>query len=139
MKRVLFGLGFLVLAKLCFATVIPGEGQVNREVQRPDQHMSEAVYQSSQTCSGSGLQTVFISSPAAVDLYAISVTSAGTAGAYIEVFDALPATAAARRVAFIDSRVTGFYPFNVSFSSWLAVSNQGEVQPACISILHRVR
>jgi hypothetical protein len=112
-------------------------------------YASEATYQSSQTCAASNLQSVFISSPYPAALFAVNVSSPGQGGSFIEIFDGAPSTGdvasgsfPARRVDYINSMLALDQLYNVSFSSWLAVSNQpgpaGGV-PACISIIYRVR
>lgn len=119
----------------------PQDGEVSKSVAAPKEYSSNAVYQSSTTCAGSTLQAVFISSPFPAALFAIDITSPN-GGATVEVFDGAASTANARRVAYPMNASTGrAYNFNVSFSSWLAVSNQNVVggNPACINILYRVR
>lgn len=135
----------LVIGMLLFAGVAQAEGprpgEVSRTVKAPSQYTSEGVYQSSTTCAGSTLQSVFISSPSAATLYGIDVTSPN-GGATVEVWDGFPSTAQARRMSYpIYAGVYGFHPFNVSVSSWLGVSNQPVLggSPACINILYRTR
>lgn len=145
MKKILFGI--LLLPALCFGEG-PRPGEVSRTVRAPTEHVSQAVFQSSLTCAGSTLQSVYISSPFAASLYLISVSSAGQGGAYFEVWDGQASTGSNtvprnRLVDYVNSTVSRDYMYNVSFSSWLAVSNQpgptGAGTPACLKIIYRLR
>lgn len=143
MKKLL--LGILFLPAVCFGIEGPQiGGQVSKGAAlKAGQYVSQGVYQSSQTCAGSTLQSVWISSPAPAILHTINVSSPGSGGAFVEVWDGAPSTATnqARRVSYINSALLLDQTYDVSFSSWLGVSNQAGVggNPACLDIIYRVR
>lgn len=140
MKKLL--LGIIFLPAVCFGIEGPQiGGQVSKSAAlKAGSYVSQAVYQSSQTCAGSTLQSVWISSPAPAILHTINISSPGSGGAFVEVWDGVPATATARRVSYINSMLAVDKTYDVAFSSWLGVSNQpGLGNPACLDIIYRVR
>lgn len=140
MKKFLFLIPLFFCAK-SFA-LNPQYGEFDKvQVMAPKVYDSQAVYQSSTTCAGSTLQAVFVSSPFPAALFTIDITSPNP-GATVEVWDGAASTVNARRVAYPMNATTGrAYNFNVSFSSWLGVSNQNVAggNPACINVIYRVR
>lgn len=134
---------FLFLAGTAFAIEGPQiGGQVSKGAAlKAATYVSQAVYQSSQTCAGSTLNSVWISSPAPAILHTVNISSPGQGGAYVEIWDGQPSTSAARRVSFINSMLAVDKKFDVAFSSWLGVSNQPGPAgtPACIDIIYRTR
>ena len=138
MRKMWFSFLFLLLW-FCFA-LTPRDGEVSPTVSKQSSYNSEAIYQSSHTCAGSTLQAVFVSSPSPASFYGIDVTSANP-GASVEVFDGVGSTGNARKMSYINAAVSRFYPFNVSVSSWLGVSNQPAKggNPACLDILFKTR
>lgn len=139
MRKLILILSVLYSAK-AFA-ITPGPGEVSREVRKADTYSASTVFQSTTTCSASNLQTVWVSSPNPGNLFAISITSAAIGNSFVEVWDGAPSTANARRVALINSKVPFQWLFNVSFSSWIGISNQTEVggTPACVNTIFAVR
>ena len=140
-KLLLFAILF-VTGSAWAADYGPADGEVSQNVSKTQSYMSQAVYQSSTTCAGSTLQSVWISSPFAASLYAIDITSAGTGNAFFQVFDGEGSTSNARRVSqYVDASTERTVWYNVSFSSWLGVFNQslGGTPPACLDIIYRIR
>lgn len=127
--------------------VMPGPGEVSRVVDKQSGYNSDAVYQSSLTCAGSTLQSVWVSSPNPASLFSIKVSSPGSGGAFFEVWDGQPstgqlttATFPSRKVDYVNSMIAGQHFYSISFSSWLGVSNQpGLGNPACLDIIYKVR
>ena len=141
MKKLLLAVPFLFLHIGFAFSENPGPGVVTKQAARLSANYEmESVYQSSQTCVAADLQSVWISSPYPVNLFAVNVTSAGFGTSIIEVYDGLPTTGTARLVSRIDGRTNRDHLFNVAFSSWLGVSNISiSGTPACIDIIYRVR
>ena len=146
MKKLLAVL-LLFLTGLIYAEG-PRQGEVSKSVKQPVDFNSNAVYQASFTCATSQLQSVFISSPFPAGLYQIKVSSPGQGGAYFEVYDGAASTGdaasgsfPARLVDRVNAMLNRDHFYSVSFSSWLAVSNQAPVggTPACLCIIYRVR
>lgn len=143
MKKLILTCLFFMGAGYLLADVFPGGGEISKGFPRPDINTNESVYWSSYTCNASNLQTVFISSPYPTFLYSIKVSSPGTGGSYVDVFDGLASTALARRVDTFNSMIQMQHFYNIATSSWMGVSNQngpsGTGFAACIDIIYRVR
>lgn len=146
MKKFLF-IGLLLLSSKIMAAG-PRVGEVSKSVGTQKEYSSNAVYQASLTCVTSNLQNVFISSPFPAALFSIKVSSPGQGGAYYEVWDGAASTGdvvtsafPARKVDYVNSMIAGASIYNVSFSSWLGVSNQAPPggTPACLCIIYKVR
>lgn len=148
MKRKLSTIKFLgvmlFLSGTAYATDPQLRGQVSRTVKEPQSFVSQAVYQSSETCGTTNVQAAWISSPMAANFYAVNITSAGTGDAKLEIYDGGNnlAVTSGRRIAYINTRAVGTYQYNVSMSSFLGINNQAigtGALPACVQVLYSVR
>ena len=144
MKKLFLSALFLMPVSFGFADLTPGDGVIRPTVSKPANYISEAVYQSSQTCSNSRLDDVVIST-GLVSLYSVNITSPGTGGSFLEIFDGPNSSTAgpARKISAIQTTLSGNFRqhfYEVSFSSQFMMSIQGNGgNPPCVDIIFRNR
>lgn len=136
-KMLSFLVGFLFLGFSGSLFAEPKISQAGQTMPNAGQFVSEAVYRSSTSCeSGAAL---LISTRAAF-LFALNITSAGSANANMIIWDASRATnTAVNMIAqYIDTSAEDQWVFNVGASSGIILSNNGTT-PACFSCLYYER
>lgn len=129
MKRAFLILGLFLISGVA-------HGWENFERVKPNSHVSQAVYLSSNTASAHAVGGVVISSYPA-EIHTIVIGNAQT-GATLDVFDSKTSTTGVRKITRIDASVENYYLFDIFCTSGIAISNQGAT-PADVTITWRYK